>query len=94
MLFLISVPVAFAGFGAVGLGRDDRCHTTGFDGGDQRVAVVALLAAQGFGLFRGEFQEGLGLADVAFLATRQDEPQRQAQRAGDGLDFGAETAPQ
>ncbi len=93
MTFLINAPVAFAGFGAVGFGRDDRRHATGFEGGDQRVTIVALAAAQGFGFFRGEFQQGLGLAGVAFLAARQDEAQREAQPVGDGVDFGVGTAP-
>lgn len=69
---------------------DDRRHATGPDGFNQRVAVEALVAAQGFGLFRGERQQGVALADVAFLAARQDEPQWQAQRVGDGVDFRAE----
>lgn len=65
----------------------------GAHGGDRRtecVAVVSLVCEHGFGSLT--FQQSGSLGDVANLTGRDDEAQRPAQRIGQHVDFGGQSA--
>lgn len=82
--------IAFAFGGAVCLWRDYRLDRAHFQAFDEAVGVIALVCKQGLGLDRSGQNFGLGY--VVNLPASDAERQRIAQRIGDHMDFGGQTA--
>ena len=88
--FGVQGEVAIASGLAVRLWRDDRLDGSRFEGLDEGVGIVALVAEEGFGLrFRGE---GFSLGDVVDLAPGEAERQRVAESVDDHMDLGGQAA--
>lgn len=88
--FGVEGEVAIACDLAVRLWRDDRLDGSPFEGLDEGVGVVALVAEEGFGLHFGG--EGFSLGDVVDLAAGEAERQRVAQGIDDHMDLGGRAA--
>ena len=75
---LVAMPVDLALGFPVATRRNDGFGPRGFDGGDQRIAVVALVGDDCFG--QDALDQGSPLGDIGHLTRRQNEANGVAQR--------------
>jgi hypothetical protein len=74
----------------VRFGRNDRRDSTLLEGGDQGVGVIGLVGEKGFRVDLVE--ERFSLTEVGGLARRERNRNRVAERVGDRMDFGRQSA--
>lgn len=82
---LVALPVVPALCVAVAARRNDGFGTGGLDGGNQGIAVVALVGNDS--LRRDGLDQGSALGDIGDLARRQNEANRITQRIDAGMDL-------
>ena len=88
---LVSLPVIVTRSEAIASWRDDRLSAGGLNGGDEGVAVVALVRNDGIG--RDGFHQGRSLVNVGPLTTGEDQSQRIAQGIHASVNLGRQTTP-
>jgi hypothetical protein len=82
--------IGFTRLAAIGFGRDDGRDAALLQRLDQRIAVIALVGKEGFGL--DMIEQRHRLCDVGRLARRQRQRHGIAERIDDGVDFGRQAA--
>lgn len=88
---LVTVPVDFALRKPIASGRDDGLSTRGFDGLDQRIAVISLVGNHRPG-WDGRY-EGSPLCDIGDLTAGQDHSDRIAQCIDRRMDLCGQPSP-